>query len=67
MTFGAPSLLGMERLIIRPRQNSVKRAAMGRQDLGNPKEAPTSLGDVGRLIVKGGVYQEIQRTSKLAR
>lgn len=40
---------------------------MGRQDLGNPKEAPTSLGDVGRLIVKGGVYQEIQRTSKLAR
>lgn len=35
--------------------------------MGNPKEAPTSLGDVGRLIVRGGLYHEIHRTRKLGR
>ena len=40
---------------------------MGPEIWGTQREPPPSLGDVGRLTVRGGVYRETRRTRKLAR
>lgn len=66
VTVEAPSLPGVGTSIIRPRK-VVSRVLPWDSRIWGTQGGPTGLGHVGRLIVRGGVHHEIQRTSKSLR